>query len=73
MRPLITVTVHSIGTETVRADERYRRRGGWINVAGRQTNLSDKSDGIGNQLPVALRQIGTTGKIPLHGDPKSVA
>jgi len=27
----------------------------------------------GKRLPVALRQIGTTGNIPLHGDPKSVA
>ena len=25
------------------------------------------------RLPVGLRQIGTTGKLPLHGDPKSVA
>jgi hypothetical protein len=24
-------------------------------------------------LPVALRQFGTTGKLSLHGDPKSVA
>jgi hypothetical protein len=25
----------------------------------------------GSALPVALRQIGTTGKLPLHADPKS--
>jgi hypothetical protein len=27
----------------------------------------------GKPLPVALRQIGTTGNLPLHRDPKSVA
>ena len=41
-------------------------------IAGRQTILSDKPDGRVNRLPVALRQIGTTGNLPLHGDPKSV-
>jgi hypothetical protein len=27
----------------------------------------------GKRLPVGLRQFGTTGNIPLHRDPKSVA
>jgi hypothetical protein len=42
-------------------------------IAGRQTILSDKPDGRVNRLPVGLRQIGATGNLPLHADPKSVA
>jgi hypothetical protein len=66
----ITVTVHlthqelyahSIGAETIRADERYRPRGEMDQVRG--TALS---------LPVGLRQINPTGNLPLHRTPKSV-
>ena len=39
---------------------------------GRKTIASYKPDRGINRLPVVLRQIGTTGKLAVHADPKSV-
>jgi len=40
---------------------------------GDNVSILHREDRCHERLPVALRQIGTTGKLPLHRDPKSVA
>ena len=45
-------------------------RGKAVKTAGLETYTNRRG---GKRLPVALRQIGTTGNIPLHWDPKSMA
>ena len=74
--PLINESMRNRSLVAKRRDRvRYYRSVPRKRISSPRPVLPARSPGDrdGKPLPVALRQIGTTGNLPLHGDPKSVA